>query len=373
MTRKLAIWVVGCFVLSMGVVVMLFALSKDMRRQPGSFLREFPPHPVMEGDTLNIKYNSYYIAGGTPHTVYLGNYTAPLHLLVVNMATLDSQHVRLNVKGIEEQKFWSARVKVDSPYYYLTDGAVPVIYKGNVYDWSAEKYLYDSIYFRDIVPINSGSFAVKSLSGSTGENILGKITAWPPYRSFTDKILQKQLDGVFCTDGMMHYTKALNRLVYLYYYRNEFMVMDTSLNLLYRGNTIDTTSKARIKTATIKSENSKTLSSPPHFVNTRSSVSGNWLFVNSNLLAKNEHIDAFNEGSVIDVYDLRTGTYRFSFYIYNYRGSKRMAEFRVFGNKMVVLYDKLMRIFTLRPKIFRKYNSIVMSDGTGREVNRTPV
>jgi hypothetical protein len=358
MNKKLTIWIIGCFCISVGTVVFLFAMSGLMKDRHNSFLRLFPPHPVMEGDTVNIEYN-YYIAGGTPFTVYLGNYRAPLRMLVLNTVTLDTQHVRLNVKGIHDQKFWAARVTVDSPYYYLTDGAVPVMFKGTVHDWKAEKYLCDSIYFRDIVPLSPGSFVVKSLSGSTGENILGKITTWPPYQYFTNRILQKQLDGVFCTDGMMLFNKELNRLVYVYYYRNQFMVMDTSLNLLYRANTIDTVSRAKIRTATIESQNTKTLSSPPFFVNRKSSVSGNWLFLNSNLLAKNEHQKAFDQGAVIDVYNLTNGKYEFSFYVYDYWGKKKMLEFRIVGDRMIVLYEKLIRMFDLRPKIFYKARQIL--------------
>jgi hypothetical protein len=137
MNKKLVMWVVGCFAISLAAVVFLFVMSGVMKDKHNSFLRQFPPHPIMEGDTLNIRYNSYYVAGGTPHTVYLGNYKAPLHMLVVNTARLDTQHVRLNVKGIHDQKFWAARIKVDSPYYYLTDGAIPVMFKGKVGDWNA--------------------------------------------------------------------------------------------------------------------------------------------------------------------------------------------------------------------------------------------
>jgi hypothetical protein len=363
MNRKIILLIVCSFVISIGVVTILFAMSGVMKEQPNSFLREFPPHPALEGDTCNIKYDSYYIAGLTEHNIYLGNYTSPLHMLVVNMALTDTQAVKLNVKlkakGFikGDQKVWSVRVMVDSPYYYLADGAVPVMYKGNVSDWHAEKYLYDSIYFRNIVPIKPGAFAVKSLSGSNQENILGKITAWPPHRTFTNKVLEKQLDGVFCTDGMMHYNKESNQLVYLYYYRNQFMVMDTSLNLLYRANTIDTTSRARIKTGSFQlndSQISKTLASPPFFVNKKSAVSGNWLFVNSNLLAKNEHPKAFDHGAVIDVYDLsKNGAYAFSFYIYHFiRGKKRMSEFSVIGNKMVVRYEDWLQVWHLDPRYF---------------------
>lgn len=356
MKRSIILLIVGCFVLSIATVVILFAMSGIMKDTRGSFLREFPPHPAMEADSFNIRYNSYYLAGATKNNIYLGNYTAPLHLLVLNMALTDTQFVTLKIKDIQREKIKSSRIKVDSPYFYLMDGAVPVLFKGNVNDWQGKRYLFDSTFYRNLVPLNQGSFWIKSLSGSTGENILGKVTAWKPYRVFKNDILQKQLDGVFCTDGMMHYDEGSNKLVYLYYYRNEFMVMDTSMNLLYRGNTIDTTYRAKIRPATIESENSMTLSSPPYFVNKRSVVSDNWLFVNSNLLARNEHQKAFDSGSVIDVYDLTTGDYAFSFYIYHFKGVKKMSEFLVSGNKMVVRYGDVIRIWDLVPSYFNHAN-----------------
>lgn len=355
--------IIACFVFSVATIIVLFALSDQMKDRPNSFLREFPPHPVIDGDTFKLKSHSSYIAGGTRHTVYLGNYAAPLRLLIINSATLDTQYVRLNVRGISTQKFWSATVQIDSPDYYLSDGAVPIIYKGSVKDWKAEKYLSDSIYFQNIVPIHPGAFAIKSLSGSTRENVLGKITAWAPYQHFTEHILQKQLDGVFCTNGMMHFNKALNRLIYLYYYRNQFMVVDTSMNLVYRGNTIDTTSRVKIKVATIESGQSKTLSSPPYFVNRLSATSGDWLFVNSNLLAKNEYINAFEKGDVIDLYNLRTGKYAFSFYLYHLHGKNKMSELRVFEDTMVVRWDNVIRIYQLKPEYFGLTLALSASSG----------
>ncbi len=134
------------------------------------------------------------------------------------------------------------------------------------------------------------------------------------------------------------------------------MVMDTSLHLTYRGNTIDTTTQAKIKVALVESENYHTLASPPLFVNKRGRVYDNRLFVNSNLQAKNEHISSFNEGAVVDVYDLTDGKYHFSFYVYHYRNTKRMMDFRISGHRMVVLYDKLIRVFDLVPTYFPEHN-----------------
>lgn len=354
MSSKIILAIVLCFTASVGVVALLFGMSGILKDKRNSFLREFPPHPITEGDTLNLRYNSYYIAGGTPHTLYLGNAKAPLHLLQVNLTTLDTIHVRLNVKGIMDQKFWSVKVQVDSPYYFVTDGAVPALFKGRVDTWKAEQFLGDSIFFRDIIPVTENSFAVKSLSGNHQENILGIIGNHAPYQIFTDKVLEKQLDGVFCTDGMLHYNAKRNELLYLYFYRNQFIVLDTTLQVKYTGCTIDTISRARIKTATVGSghERAFTLTSPPFFVNKRSCVSGNLLFVNSNLLAKNESPNAFDSGDVIDVYALPSGDYAFSFYIYNNHGKRPMRAFNVYDNTLVVLYDHTLQKFDLVKQYF---------------------
>lgn len=362
MNGRITIWVISCLICSLSTVALLFGLSNRIKTSPGSFLREFPPHPVIEGDSLNLGFDSYYIAGGKGHTIYFANYTAPQRMIVLNSITLDTQHVRLQVKGIEQQKFWSAQVKVDSPNYFLVDGAVPVIYRGSTQDWQAEKYLFDTVFFRSLLPLNHSSFVVKSLSGRTGENILGKITERYPYATFTSTILQKQLDGVFCTDGVMRYSREHNQILYAYYYRNEYMVMDTNLNLLYRRHTIDTTSKARIKTGLIESENARILMSPPLFVNKGFDVSGNWLFIHSNTRAKNEHPKAFANGAVIDVYHLDSGKYVFSYYIYHYRNEKEMTEFRVFGDRMIVRFGDVVRIYQLVPFYFNRQDQIVSNE-----------
>jgi hypothetical protein len=350
--NKISGLILGCFALSIFVVVALLFMSKTIRQQHGAFLRHYPPHPVLEGDTLGIKYNTYYIAGGTTHTVYLGNYVAPLHILVVNMIDLDTQHVTLSVKGIFDQKFWSLRVKVDSPYFYVTDGSVPRIYRGNVNNWYAERFLFDSTYYREITPVNPDTYVVKTLRGTPPENVLGRVTEKAPHFIYNDGVLRKQVDGIFCTDGMLHFDKHFGKVVYLYYYRNEFFVLDTSLNLISRSHTLDTISKAQIEVATINSSDQYTLSTPPLFVNRRSSVYGNRLFVNSNIIARNESKSAFDQGEVIDVYDLSSGQYQFSFYIYNFWRAKRMVEFQVFGDRIFVVYEKLVRIYNMLPEYF---------------------
>src|SRR5690554_2572832 len=65
-------------------VTTLYLLSEEEIHRNNSFLRRYPPHPVTTIKGLNIKYNSYYIAGSAEDRIYLGNTSAPAHILSVD-------------------------------------------------------------------------------------------------------------------------------------------------------------------------------------------------------------------------------------------------------------------------------------------------
>lgn len=349
--RRTFILISIVFLFSLLVVLVLYMVADRLNHQHNNFTRLFPPHPVLFEKAVDIKYNSYYVAGATPDNFYLANFTAPLHLLSLNTTSADTQHVRITIKDTSLQKFKSIRVTVDSPFFYIADGIRPALLKGLIGQWHAKRYVYDSAYFTEAVPISPASFIIRSVS-RTNRNFLSKETSTLPHLQIDTTLLAKQVDGLFCTDGMMHFNHDLNMLVYLYFYRNQFICMDTSLNLRYRGKTIDTVSHAQIKVASIRSDNSITLAAPPLMVNKKSATSGQYLFVNSALQAKNETAEAFNTASVIDVYDLRNGIYQFSFYLFDFNEEK-LREFKVAGDKLVALYDHYAVIHRLEPKYFR--------------------
>jgi hypothetical protein len=53
---------------------------------------------------------------------------------------------------------------------------------------------------------------------------------------------------------------------------------------------------------------------------------------------------------VVDVYDLLDRTYKFSFYIPSYNG-KKMHDFKVDGNRLIVLIDRMIIVYQL-PQLF---------------------
>jgi len=159
-------------------------------------------------------------------------------------------------------------------------------------------------------------------------------------------ILTKQIDGLFCTDGILNYDPGTRQLVYTYYYRNEFILLDKNLNVIKTAHTIDTTSRAHIKVAKINSDKSVTLASPPEFVNLRSSLSGNWLFIQSPVKAINEQEDEFANNSAIDIYNVSDNKYHFSIYIPDLN-QKKISAFQVHGKNLYVIQDKFLTIFRL--------------------------
>ena len=343
-----------CLIVGIITVSILYGLSDKLTHQQNSFYRYFPPHPAVYDNAIDLKYNSYYFAGVSGDNIYLSSLTAPLHMLKVNPATMDTSHYTIKINDNDPLKFSSStRVNILSPYFYIADGITPRILRGTLGQWTAKRFMYDSAYFNDAKPIGSKSFTLRTISAKTNENILGKESNIKPHVLLRDHLLEKQVDGIFCTDGMLHYNKELSKIIYLYHYRNQYMVMDTTLNLLYKGRTIDTNTIAKIKTTSIESNHSKTISEPPLVINKNSYTYGNYLFVYSGLMAKNENKDTFNETSVIDVYNITSDTYEFSIYIYPYRKQK-LKRFIITDKYLLGIHDQYLVIYNLNPKWFKE-------------------
>ncbi|RNL87746.1 hypothetical protein ED312_10110 [Sinomicrobium pectinilyticum] len=348
---KISLFLLGlCTIGILSLLAGLYAHSPlaNQKIYRGSFERKFvPDNTVSLNRVLNLGVNSYYISGLSNDTIYLSNYTVPQHLLRVDKALKDTQHIRIKITGLDSvvrpRQF---RTQVEPPYFYMMHGIAPAILRGKVNHWEARRFMADSAYYTDAVPIDTTSFALRYYSKSQDSYELALETGEAPYFQPNYGILEKQGEGYFSVDGMLHFNKALQQVVYLYRYRNEFMVMDKRLNLLHRYHTLDTISRARIASKEIKSENSFTLTSPPAATQRFSTVSGNYLYINSGLLARNEEEEQFKKNVVIDVYELSNGEYKYSFYLPRYKG-EGISGFKVFGNRLFAIHDQHLVAYTI--------------------------
>src|SRR5690606_175360 len=197
--------IAACIIVGIITVSILYGLSDKLTHQQNSFYRYFPPHPAVYDNAIDLKYNSYYFAGVSGDNIYLSSLTAPLHMLKVNPATMDTSHYTIKINDNDPLKFSSStRVNILSPYFYIADGITPRILRGTLGQWTAKRFMYDSAYFNDAKPIGSKSFTLRTISAKTNENILGKESNIKPHVLLRDHLLEKQVDGIFCTDGMLH-------------------------------------------------------------------------------------------------------------------------------------------------------------------------
>lgn len=353
---------IGCVIFTAAVLGSLYT-SSSLSKEPyrASFNRRLAPDSILKKEAVwDLGYNSFYIAAFDKEHLYLGNRIAPLRMLIVNLYLKDIQHVLLRIKSHEPIDYGSnLRLEIDSPYFYLTHGVMPALFRGTFGNWEADRFMSDSAYFVEAVPMGPASFALRSYSRMTKAYELGKETVGTSNLHFNNDLLEKQIDGLFCVDGTLHLNKHHKQLLYLYSYRNQYITIDTNLNLINRYHTIDTFTQARISVANIPSEDYSMLASPPTRINGNSSTSGNFLLVQSMLLAKNENHNKFKASSVIDVYNFTNGTYRGSFYLPDHQNLKP-SSFKIHGDRLAVIFGSSLHLFRIDLKIFEStsYNDM---------------
>ena len=359
--RHKLLLLLGVAFVACSFVLILFLKSEQIIHQENNFVRRYPPHLYSKSKQLDLKFEGYYFAGVDENTIYLGNYTAPLSILAIdrNLKIIANYKIELDDYNLP---FRAALVKISPPYFFLTDGTVPCIFKGKISDWKGSKIPKVNLFFSVFEPIDSSTAAVRSRNYETNESILGVIRfANDTTTAVWNKLLlQKQIDGVFDCDGLLQFNEQNQNILYTYFYRNEFIVSDRNLKMYYRSNTIDTTSKAKIKIVTLKNGDRK-LGEPPLVVNKLTSTVGNQLFINSNLRGHYESIKLWKETSVIDVYDIKSKMYEYSFYVYHVDGKKPQAMYATKSNvyfmfeRVIVSYqiDSTVRrsLYNIRNKI----------------------
>ena len=309
--------------LAAGAVVALFLSSEHIIKKENSFIRRFGQHPIRDEKAVDLEVNSYYFAGMTDGQIYLGNSTAPLLITQIDTALTNKKAVKIELDNVDHS-FRYIQLQVKPPHFYFYDGTVPVIYRGHLGDTTAHTVSINDCYFSQLQVIDSVNFAFRAQSSQTKSWVLGTLNleAAPNIR-LAQSLLEKQVDGIFDTDGQLLYDDASRELVYIYYYRNQFLIMDQELNLLQELNTIDTASRAKVQVRTLSDGRHK-MDAPRLQVNKASMVHRQVLFNVSNLMGRFESRELWNRTSVIDLYRTNQQEYLGSFYVHD-RGKDKLS------------------------------------------------
>ncbi|MCD1117539.1 HTTM domain-containing protein [Chryseobacterium turcicum] len=322
-------------VLSTAMILVLYHRSDYMIKKENHFIRRFLQHPITEEKRYDLEVNSYYFAGSSKDSVYLGNYTTPFSLI-----SLDT-----GLKGMNEKKiipdrfdfnFKRAILQINAPYYYLYDGTVPVIYKGLLGNEKVHTYSRSQAYFSQLINWDQRSFIFSTYYAPLKKQSLGILSPEEknPLQLKPD-LLQKSKDGVFDTDGVILFDSENQSLVYVHYYKNQLLMMDKDLNIKGNFKTIDTISQPQIDVAEL-SDGRRKMNKPPLKVNFTSTVKYGLLFNQSNLMGRYENSKNWENNAVIDVYSIAEQNYIGSFYLSKPKEIKKI-QLEIVGDHLFVL------------------------------------
>lgn len=348
--KKTAVKLTAAIFCSASFIVILFLCSEEIMHYDNPFLRRYIRRSVKLVQTKDLKFNSFYFAGTDKNRIYLGNYTAPLYLLSFNDTLANEKRIIIDFKN-NKHPFSRVRILIDENQFYLMDGSVPCLYKGDKGSWKITSMFTDVPRFTTAIPIDDASFFFRNNSGPNSANILGNYNEKGEVKiKYFPNLLQSQYDGIFDTDGILEYDKTTGRIAFVYYYRNEFFTVDHDGENIQRSHTIDTTSKAKIKVAYLKEGKNRKMAAPPLIVNSLSTVHNNLLFVESKIKGQYENEDMWKHAAIIDVYSLKSKSYLLSFPVFGTEEDKL--------NSMRATQDFLYVIIGTKLMVYRFQNNL---------------
>ncbi|WP_261511776.1 MauE/DoxX family redox-associated membrane protein [Chryseobacterium paludis] len=304
------------------LVLILFFSSERMIKKNNNFIRRFPHHPIMEEKSLDLGANSYYFAGISNGRIILGNYTSPLTITEVDESLNRFRQYSVKLDDYDHG-FKFLRLYARSPYFYLADGSVPIMYRGITGKPEAKTLSYKKIYFDQLAITDSTHMAFRTFNPNTRVRSLGMIEPVSGKYHLNAEIIKKQKDGIFDTDGQLISDNDTSDHYYIYYYRNKIAKITASGNFSEQ-NTIDTTNIAKVQSKVLSNGKIK-MTAPPFTVNKMATACQGLIFNQSNLMGSYENRDQWKTNAIIDIYNTHSKSYSGSFYVQN-RGKNKMIQ-----------------------------------------------
>lgn len=343
--------IISILIASAAVLSIFHLLARKHFQTDNSFVRKFLDKPMLKIRQMDLGFNSYYFAGEDGKGIFLGNHTAPLHAVFIDTLKWEKHTIEISLDRDSIQSR-STQLRISPECFFLLDGTVPFVFKGSITNWKAKELPGKGFYYSMIQPLNCNHLAIRGVSSISSKNILGVVDLDQNHKlSLSENLIEKQVDGVFDTDGLLQYNSQLKKIIYTYFYRNEFVVANENLTLFFRGNTIDTISQVKLKVANINSKKQVKMVKRPLLVNKYSATYGDYLFVNSNIPGRYESQNSWSINSIIDVYSLVRNKYQFSFKIPDLN-SEKLSSFVVFGPIFYGLFEDKLVVYRFNSKVF---------------------
>ncbi|MEH6763827.1 MAG: MauE/DoxX family redox-associated membrane protein [Aequorivita antarctica] len=338
-------------IFGIGTVTLLFAFSEKKMHRNNAFQRRYPHHPANKQAQMDLEYNSYYFAGVSDDSIYLGNHTASLLLLSIDKNLEDTLHHRVNIFS-NEKSLNASRYVVTDNELLLVAAHNQVLLHGIISNYKVSPYSFSKESFMNAVFMKKDTFGIRAFDNKRSDNVLGRLVVGDSTTTtIFPELIKKQGESFFSSDGLLLYNRELQKVIYVYYYRNAFVVANKNFTLDYLGKTIDTVATAQLSVHTNVSRNEQKLGGEPLFVNLLAATYNNYLFIHSDRLGSYESKKVLKHASIIDVYNLEDQSYAFSFYLYHHN-LKKLRGFVVKKHKLYALIDHYLISYNLKKDNF---------------------
>ncbi|MCX8525900.1 tellurium resistance protein TerC [Chryseobacterium formosus] len=343
--------------LSCALIVFLFLDSEYIIKKENNFTRRFLMHPLLKTHTADLAHTGFYFAGFSDGRIYLGDRNFPQNLISYDTALAKSDQMKIDL-DVTKHVYRKLEIKIHKGNYYVYDGTVPILMRGTIGNPTVTTISYNDAFFTQMEVLNDYTFGIRTQSSKTKELLLGKIKIQADGKNKVElfsNLLQKQKDGVFDSDGYLSFDQSRKTLSYIYTYRNQFLIMDTLLQLQRKASTIDTIKTAQLITESLSDGRHK-IKNIPMKVNGRGISYGGLLFNPSELRGRNESVKRWKNNTVVDLYNTTSNEYAGSLYIEKDH-NKGMSDFIVTEKHLyAVIGNRLVR-YQLTHSLTKHFNT----------------
>ncbi|MGJ1365651.1 serine/threonine protein kinase [Sphingobacterium spiritivorum] len=212
--------------------------------------------------------------------------------------------------------------------------------------------------FTRAVRISENSVALRKFKPGERDQYLYRFDLLRGTPMDESRVTDPSEDGGLITGGMLDFDMDNGMGVYVTRYANRIFLLDTSMQIIAEGSTVDTFRNYTIKSQTIVGGGDAriTNASPAYYVNKAVAIHDGLLYVNSYVKADNETAEQFRESNVIDVYRVQepisTPVYAGSFRLAT-ENKNRIRNFHVNGDTLTVLTSGMLRSYHLPESTFK--------------------
>lgn len=313
-------------------IICLLLLYRNSINKPiiGDFERKFTNYSTSIVDSVQFRTNIFSVIISNDK-VYAND-----GLTIIEKNFIDDSSkiiVRKNDLNIKEPII---SFGLDSSYtYYRISNDEKIYLKHSL--MNSFKPVDFKIFAGDIIKLDNNNFLLQQLLPLNGATTLKIFNVLTKSLTKVENILPKVEGGFMLTSGKwISNTDTPSKTIFLTCFYLDDIFMFNSKGVFLK--TIKPIDSVKEKTEVIKVGDRYTYKGGTRQHRYTATANNQFLYVASSVLSSNEDADKWKNNSVIDVYSLPKGDYKYSFYIPKYKG-KKLTDIIFFNQKnLYVLY-----------------------------------